>query len=213
MSDVLVGMLAYKHPNLTAMSVASIGTAVDRLFIANGASSSVRAVLPAGETIRLHVNIGVNPGWNILMRRFLDGEWDWLVIASNDVIMCDRWADVLHSKMNTPKAVFLPRLVEDMTKVNDYCDDDTITVAYDSTPGFFFCMPREAVTMVYPIPEQIKIWFGDEWIFTRLRRQGWHTYIANQMVAHHSWSSNITDNCRQLIEDDKIAWEEVKKLL
>ncbi len=210
--DILVGMLTYKKATITQRAIASIGDSVDLLVIDNGADRDVKAILPQTGVIHNPENVGVNPGWNQLVEHFLAGDWKWLVIASSDVTMANNWADVLRSRMDTPNAVFMPRLVDNIHDINRKAPE-TVTVALEATPGFFYCMPREAVEIAFPIPEGIKIWFGDEWVFTKLRRLGWQTQIVNNMLAHHVWSSNITSQCIKLIEEDKVAWESIKLLL
>lgn len=212
MHDILVGMLTYKNGSLTKRAIESIGDKVDRLFVDNGAEDSVKRVLPEIETIHNPVNIGVNPGWNQIVRHFLAGDWKWLVLASSDVTMANNWADVLRSHYSTPKSIFVPALVNDIACLNTP-KLDILEEATGGVAGFFYCLPREAVEMTFPIPEEIKIWFGDEWVFTRLRMRGWKLLILNAMAAHHVWSSNITHRCRGIIEEDKVAWETVRQRL
>lgn len=210
--DILVGMLTYKKAAITQRAIASIGTDVDLLVVDNGADKDVKAILPVEGVIHNNKNVGVNPGWNQIVSHFLAGDWKWLVVASSDVTMANDWATVLRSKMDVPKAVFIPRLVDNVHDINRR-GPETVEVVHSATAGYFYCMPREAVEIAFPIPEEIKIWFGDEWVFTKLRRLGWETQIVNNMLAHHVWSSNITSQCIKLIEEDKVAWESVKLLL
>ena len=65
---------------------------------------------------------------------------------------------------------------------------------------------------VYPIPEGIKLWFGDEYIFTKLIKLGYEMRVYYNLRGVHGNSRSVSENPRsyKTIELDKIAWQKIK---
>ena len=150
-------------------------------------------------------NLYVNPAWNQAMSYFLDGEWDVLVIANSDVVILDGWVEILTTKLGEDKTVWSPSIRK---TEEDY--DGGIGV-----PGFCMILPKKAVEIVYPIPHQLKIWFGDSYIFRKLVGLGWRVMVLADMKARHHISKTILSlpEALGIIEQDKLAWEGIVGLL
>lgn len=195
---------------------------VDLCLIDNGADSSVKKVLKhaGGAAISNKQNVYVNPAWNQAMAYFLDrSQYDVLTIANSDVVMDPNWLSVLTNRVeHFHDEITIPRLSDDRvsvmsgrhTNAEDWTTAETVP---GGVPGVFMVLRRKVVERVFPIPEEMKIWFGDDWIFTIARELGYHTRILHNLLAFHHWSKTIAavPEAHQVIEEDKKAWELVGK--
>jgi hypothetical protein len=170
----------------------------DLLLIDNGATNSVKDVIDryyCHAKIYNKENIFVNPAWNRIMAHFLHGSWDKLIIMNSDIIMKQGWSKHLTDD-------FIPIVSDGTTQERK--------VVTEGTPGVFICLTREMVNIIYPIPDYIKVWFGDEYIFTVLRELGYQTIIIPELIAnhYHGGSQNVqkVPGISEIIEEDKANW-------
>jgi hypothetical protein len=102
-----------------------------------------------------------------------------------------------------------------LTGVKEFTDvqEATTLVVEDGVAGVFLCLSRKMVEAVYPIPEEIKLWFGDNWIFKKLRLLDYKMTIYSDLQAMMDWSRSIgkLPEATTLIEEDKKAWSLVSK--
>lgn len=182
------------------------------IIVDNGADAEVKAELCDPQII-FPDNIWVNPAWNALMQYFLAGSWSTLIIASSDVILASQWLPVLRAWINShPKTIFIPQEVTSLDTLQEAAPT-TSEVVTGGTPGIFMVLPRKVVELVYPIPSDIKMWFGDEWIFTKAKNAGYEIRMLHGIPAYHYGSLGYVEATYPQIELDKLAWETVKQLL
>ena len=192
---------------------------VDLLLIDNGAEQSVKDVLmkyaiEKDNVLIIHnpENVYVNPAWNQIMKTFLEkDEWDTCVIMNSDLIMNKKWKEVIDYQITKYKnRVCLPTITDDKKSEYFYVDVDMNgTVVPGGVPGVFIVLTKEQVKAVYPIPEDIKVWFGDNWIYDILRGMGFETTVMSNLLCYHYWSQNVSKvvGISKLIEEDKLQWE------
>ncbi len=179
---------------------------VDLLIIDNGSEPDVKYSIEltknAYDNVKVIVhskNTYVNPAWNEILAYFLNNEkYDQLIIMNSDLIMHPGWSNYLEDGI-----------------VNLPCDgtlskDEEVFVG---SPGIFLHLNKKMAKMIYPIPSEIKLWFGDEYILTILREMGIKTIVRHKLIGTHfhggSQSIAILPNKSEMIEDDKIAWEKI----
>jgi hypothetical protein len=92
----------------------------------------------------------------------------------------------------------------------DLQEGNTINYVNSGTAGVFIVMSRKMAEIIYPIPEYIKVWFGDNWIYDTLRGLGYRTAVCSDLKAFHYWSKNVSivKGISQLIEQDKEVWRD-----
>lgn len=202
-----------EHSRLCIESI--IDSDVDLLLIDNGAAQDVKNVLNHYHSRKNVViksfpeNIFVNPAWNYAMEFFRATDHDYLIIMNSDLIMQKDWFEVLKNRLiENPNEITLPIISDGLFYVNpNYQIGQEVT---SGTPGVFILMNWKQVEMVYPIPSEIKVWFGDQFIFTVLRELGFKTVIAPNLYAqhYHNGSQNVSRvaGISELIEADKLAW-------
>lgn len=198
------------------------GVDVDLLIGDNGSPADVKAVIqkywtnPRMKIIIEPTNIYVNPIWNKFMQFFLaNDEYDYLIIMNSDLILQKNWAEVCKNYWEVfPDEILIPKVAQDRNLL--LRDENTsVTPAQEvhaGTAGVFITLNRKQCQMVYPIPEEILVWFGDQWIYEILRTK-YKTVIPENLIAYHfhggSQTVGTTNGISQIIEDDKANWAHI----
>lgn len=147
-----------------------------------------------------------NGAWNQAMEYFLKGDWTHLALGTSDVIMQSDWKKFIPRRKNE---VWIPTYIESLDNLG-YVIGKRELLEY-GVAGAFTILPRAAVEIVYPIPEQLKLWFGDQYMYEKLRKHGWKV-MQYKGVAYHYGSISIMSNQHEalnIIEADKVAWSEL----
>lgn len=190
---------------------------VSVLLIDNGAETAVKSliegysVFPSVAVIRNEQNIFVNPAWNQIIEYFLCHDFDRLIIMNSDLILHTDWLNVTkYMWQDCHDDILLPVIVDAFPKYISavHCFP---TIVNSGTPGVFITLTRRQAEIIYPIPSEIKVWFGDLYLFTVLRQLGYRTIIPENLYAKHYWSSTVSKvvGISDIIEQDKEQWEVV----
>lgn len=183
---------------------------VDLLLLDNGAEKEVSELIASYDCLKIiePVNTFVNPAWNKMIATFISGGWDYLIIMNSDLVPFGAWDEICRNRWKVnPDEILIPRM-DEIPRHFSTAVSNAKTVT-EGTPGVFITINRKQAEMVYPIPEYCKIWFGDQFIFSVLRRVGFETVIPTNLFASHAWSSTVSrvPGISKMIEDDKIQWE------
>ena len=179
-ADLLVGVPCYRDGPMVERCLQSLQEPrVQLLIIDNGSDIDVKQALDGkGIVIRNEINRYVNPAWNQLMKWFLDANrHDLLVIANSDLVLNPGWAMKLraHRAANRQDQIIFGK----------------VGPAHSSM-GAFFAMTRESVRATYPIPDDLLIYGGDDFIFEVNRRVGFAESVAEDVVMFHAVSGTIS---------------------
>lgn len=201
---ILCGIPVLYNGTTCLKAFESVIDEADLLIIDNGSDPDVKQAIKTFQdkyicsVIGFEKNIFVNAAWNCILREFIGSDFDQLVIMNSDLIMQPGWSKQLEDGI-----IGLP------------CDgtlkaDEEV---FRGSPGIFLQMNKKMAEMVYPIPEQIKLWYGDEYILTILREMGYKTIVKHKLVGLHfhggSQSIAILPNKSEMIEADKVSWETI----
>ena len=205
---VLVGVPAFRVPELVERCILSlVGGPADVLVIDNAADWEVREVIKRHKeklkSIRTEENTYCNGGWNRILEYGISQGYDIIGLGSSDATLKMGWQQALNSRAEKAKnEVWIASLVP---------FDEEITVV-DSIAGFFSFLPLEAAKLVYPIPHTLRHWFGDQYMFEKLRANSWRTVLLNTLQATHQQSAITvrTPEAYDVIEQDKLAWKELR---
>lgn len=221
---ILVGIPVVTGAHHCKAAIDSVKNGADVLIIDNGADEEVKVMLDGyAEDDRIHVetnpkNIYVNPAWNQILEYFLKwGRYDYLVIMNSDLSMGYLWDYVCKAQWNEDKNASLIPVInpKDDTFQGPYLLPATLVK--EGTPGVFITLTRKQAKIVHPIPDTLKIWFGDNFIYEVLRGIGYKTVIPPNLIATTQWSQTIkrVPEAAALIEQDKLEWvklaEELKE--
>lgn len=208
---ILASVPLYNAPDLARRSVEALKEA-DVFLVANSQDDAILDLTKGYDCFKFATNAGCNPAWNKAMQYFLEGDWDWLALGSSDVILREGWAKILSRA--SQKSVYVPSYLgslEDMAELA-FPGEPISTLLTGGVMGAFMFLPRKAVKKVFPIPKELILWFGDEYIFTKLRNAGWEVRMLDHLFAYHFESTGISGNTEasKIIEQDKIAWSKIK---
>ena len=201
---LLIGIPCLYNSVVTNEAIAAVINKTDVLLIDNGAEHPVKEVIatyPQAKVIVNPENIYVNPGWNQIIKYFLESDYTHLVIMNSDLIMQEGWYENLETFINHYPFIPIPVINGDSS--------EGYTEVFSGPPGVFICLTREQVELVYPIPDYLKIWFGDNWIYEILRTK-YKTVVLHNLVARHYHSQSVSqvEGISELIEEDKKNWAE-----
>jgi GT2 family glycosyltransferase len=211
----LVGIPVFRVPDLVRRCLASIiGTPADIVVIDNASDSDVKQVLRGFKNkckvITNDRNLYCNGAWNQILSEGIAGGYECIGIGSSDVEMHSGWYETLTKRLdNYSKEVLIPR-VGSLVPNPDYMAGEVVT---GGVAGYFTFLPREAAELVYPIPQQLRHWHGDEYIFGKLRSLGWKVVIMRDVTAWHEQSAitAVTPDAYKVIEQDIVSWEAYKE--
>lgn len=209
-----------EHCNESIRSTLCYGKDVTTLIIDNGATQDVKEVISRIYTSYNNVdvihnpeNIYVNPAWNQIIDYFLKGDYDYLLIMNSDLVLHKDWKNVLDNWFLTNiSSIPVPVISNDKRLLDKELEPQTCTEVHEGTPGVLIILSRMEAQTIFPIPESIKVWFGDNWIYEGLRKLGYKTIVLSNLITYHSGSQTVSrlKGISEIIEEDKIAWEKLK---
>lgn len=210
-------LYGYEHTYKAIESVVNHDCTV--LLIDNGAEPSVSELLTFYNDnyknvilIKNKDNVYVNPAWNQIMKLFLsDKSFERLCIMNSDVIMHYQWLDVLSFVEKFIAIVPCPQNTSLDGLKDDICEFNNNFIEAESVAGIFIALNRKQVELVYPIPNELKVWFGDNWIYDSLRKNGYSTVIVDSLKCFHYGSQNVqrVKGISEIIEQDKLNWSKL----
>lgn len=193
------------------------------LLIDNGAEQVVKDVLGEYEefdnvlVIHNRENVYVNPAWNILIEHFLKSHSDYLMIMNSDLILHSAWKEVLNRELTLmPEIIPVPVISNDRNILNHTVHaGPLLEEVFEGTPGVLIVLNKKMASIIYPIPESIRVWFGDLFIYSVLRKLGYQTIIIHNLFTYHSGSQNVSKvpGIAEIIEEDKKAWQLIEKTI
>jgi len=211
MKKLLVGIPVIYDVVCVKKCLAHVIGADDILIIDNNATSDIKKLIAPYNKIVNTKNVYVNPAWNQLMEYFLaHPEFDTIIILNSDIYLkSDVCPKIKLIDLDAQKVIPL------VTGVSAFSDSPNATtqVVEAGVPGVFICLSRKMVELVYPIPSEIKLWYGDNWIFKKLQLLDYKMTIYSDLQAIMDWSRSIglLPEASAIIEDDKKAWDIISK--
>jgi Glycosyl transferase family 2 len=206
---ILMGIPAFRLPDAVCWSIDSvINTPAQVLVIDNAADQDVKNVLEKyGDKIKVisnSTNGFCNGAWNQILKYGIDNSFDVIGLGT-DVILGPGWyPKVEEYLLKNTKDTCIPNIV---TNPEDDLKEGTLVA--ENIAGALSFLTLEAAKLVYPIPVGLKHWFGDTYIFGKLRANGWRTVVLGSIKANHPWSQVTcrTPEAYRIIEEDKKEWD------
>lgn len=203
---ILVGIPVFRVAELAQLCLSAlVCTPATVLVIDNAADANVKDVIRAyGDRVRVIQNDSnkfCNGGWNQVMEYGLNHGYDIVGLGSSDVILHAGWYEkILQRAQMFKNEVWIP-------KTGTASDG---VIEKPNLGWYFSFLPKEAVRLVYPIPETLKHWFGDTYMEQTLARNGWKHVLLNSVGCIHEQSAVTfrVPEAYPVIEQDKIAWKE-----
>lgn len=201
---VLVGMPAYKLADVVETTIMSmLNTPADVLVVDNSNDESVKQVIRRYPVsiISNDGNRGCNGAWNQILYYGIRNGYD-IIGLNTDAALLPGWYDKLIEYMSShPKEVVLAN--------TGRADTPTHLFEVSGAPLSFY--PREAAQIAYPIPPTLIHWFGDTYMFVKLRELGWRIMVLGPLRAQHDWSriTSASPEVSPIIPQDKAEWRKL----
>lgn len=133
--------------------------------------------------------------WNQTVEYFLDHkEYDCLRVGFTDVVMQEGWKEILEKNWDENEAI-LANFTDSLRTLQTVPRDVVVgkkSVKTEGTPADCVFLSRKLVEIAFPVPEKIKLWYNDEYIFTILRSLGYQTVVLENLYAYHYGSIILT---------------------
>lgn len=202
---ILVGIPVLFNGNTCLKAFKSVVGESDLLIIDNGSEKDVKQAIREiwhehanVKVIQNAENLYVTEAWNQSLKYFLESNYDQLVIMNSDLILEPGWSSYLVDGVSC------------IPTDGSHKEDEVVT---QGSPGVFLHFNKAMAKLVYPIPNEIKLWYNDFWCYNILRNLGYKTIVRSGIIAQHfhggSQSIAILPNKSEMIEDDKIAWRDI----
>lgn len=140
---------------------------VDEVIIVNNATQPLRASHPRLRVLNQERNIYVNPAWNLGAE---EARSNFLVLSNDDILFSGRVIDLAARALHLPVGVVGPHESCFHRQVDGRM---WISPTYLRTTGFGTLMFLRRDHYV-PIPDDLRVWCGDDWLFTRQARTNVH---------------------------------------
>jgi GT2 family glycosyltransferase len=180
---------------------------------------SVKAGNPI--VFRNDVNRWVYAGWNTVLSEALRHGPEIVCLISSDVMLGKGWAEAVTREIRTGgKRYFLPN-----GRFTDYATFDqaveaalpALRTAPEKTEpgraGWCLFFTPSAVREFLPIPETLKLWYGDDYIHWKLRNAGYSCQAIIDCCAIHFGSKSLAllngEERNRMIALDKIEYERI----
>jgi hypothetical protein len=209
MRKVLVGIPVLNgHDWIEDCIKSSYSQADDFLIIDNGSNLLAKNIIEPYQKIVNETNIYVNSAWNQIMKYFLESDNDYLIIQNSDLLLREGSIDVIRNvDIDAEKVNILVHLVD---KFSENPSDEIFDLG-DGMAGVMIVLDKKMCEMVYPIPDDLKLWYGDNWIYCKLQKAGYKFHIYKAIEGMHAVSKSVNylseSERGPIIDSDKNLWE------
>lgn len=134
--------------------------------------------------IRKETNEGVNSAWNDGIRL---SSTPYVSVLNNDLILNKYFFQKIIEAMKHPKVgIVVPALAKKKGGVDRSKDVPLVLKALNKREGWAFTIRKEVTDKLNPIPEKLKTYCGDDYLFYHTRLLGYKTVrMVNNFVYHY----------------------------
>jgi len=222
---IAVAMLGWNQVEYTRSAVDAIeknseGHDLYWVLVNNGSHDDTRNFMNSvgGKKRVIHnpENTGVTHGWNQALASALESGADVIALVNNDTLACKGWLEpVVRELAKNDKRYFLPN---GNVRI-DHLEEDAARLVRDeagkTSPGrsgwCLFFRP-EAVRLFHPIPEAMRLWYGDDYIHWVLQeKHGYRCQTLHDSCVYHYVSKSFYayKGYADQVARDKAAFEAI----
>lgn len=184
------------------------------IIIDNGSKESYEDMIrilrnPTINYIRFNENRGVNAAWNL---GIMLAKNDLVTVLNNDILLNLFFFKKVLKTMEDP---FIGICVPNTLKDAQFRDKDEEPKVKDlgKREGWAFTIRKEIVSKCGYIPDKLKIFCGDDFLFDASRKIGFRNVkMMNNYIFHYgSVTVKQYDPARSILKCEKLCWEQIKK--
>lgn len=183
---------------------------VGEIIVINNAVKPLEFSYPKMRVITPESNIYVNPAWNLGTK---EGVNEYIGLLNDDIIIADNFCSSLLNVLPenfgvigyTKESIISVEKGEQKPEKTDIILEKSSFIDF----GFGICMFFKKEN--YPIiPENMKIMYGDCWIFDRYKKNGYTNYvIKGQKIFHFGSLTTSSKTFNPVIDADKKAYNKI----
>lgn len=151
--------------------------------------------------------------WNRVLREALNAGADVICLANNDIIVGPGWLDaIVAEEKKAEKTYWLPNGAIPFHDFDEGVRSRAKTGrSYHGRGGWCLFFRREAVEEFLPIPEELRLWYGDDYIHWKLGKAGYRGLTVDDCCAHHFGSKTveIVGGIQSIIDADRLAYNRI----
>ena len=180
----------------------------DKIIILNNSSNSLDSSKDNVLIANFKQNIGVNAAWNYAMQQAREEEAHLMLLNDDIKIKRNFVGKTLKLLQNNNVAVACPLTTNNLRIFHkEVIEPENISLWYNlmqKREGWAFTISSQALMKVPPIPEELFIFFGDDWI--------WHhtgQWVQDETnIIYHAVGETMRENppLRQLLNKERRVW-------
>ncbi len=174
-------------------------------------------------------NESIYKGWNYLVKTSLcigqngggkDGKDfipDVICISNNDMLVGPGWLDPVSAEFahGDNEKYYLPNGNErDYDYAVKWNQPYLVGGRQYGRAGWCMFFHRDAIKHFYPIPEELELWYGDDWIHHRLHKAGYACEVLMDSCCKHFTSTSFyaRPGYGDIVNQDKIKFDALMKM-
>lgn len=152
------------------------------------------------------INLGVSATWN---RGIEACRGDYICVCNSDILFTKDWDLPLIKALNDETWIASPYFTDNQIPP-DFPMSESRRPNHISILGSCFMLERKNLENIGKFPEELKLWYGDNWIAERVKKLGKNCVHIKESYIHHfvSKSANSTNVSEfgNIITKDKEAY-------
>lgn len=161
--------------------------------------------------IRHEINKGLNYSWNEGINL---STTPITSVLNNDIILNKFFfKKIIESYHSLSWTLICPFTVKNKKEIKLNKDEPVITQKMGKREGWCWTGKTEYLKKILPIPSNLRMYFGDDYIFFRTRNDNLNTLkIMNNYIYHYGGRTvSVTKSCTGLRQKERVEWNKYKE--
>lgn len=210
LSVIIPTMQKNKELLVKLISLLASSNIVGEIIIINNANEIFTYDCDKIKIINSKTNLFVNASWNIGIN---NAQFDNIALLNDDIILPQNFIELISNYITPQKGIIG---IDENNVINTQEDigniyADTIKIKPINYRNYNFGVAMFFNKYNYTaIPEELKIWNGDDWLFDTNQKSGRQNYVITEPKIYHYGSlTTKSENLNSICENDKILYEKI----
>lgn len=196
---IAFNQLWYTRTAVESIRKNSVGHDLELFLLDNGSTDETGSYMMSTKPtafIRSHKNMGISWAWNKILDAALASNPEIICLAGNDIVTSKGWLDpIVREVSKNPKRYFIPN-----GEISDWENIDVeASRLYPARrgktcpgrSGWCFFFTPDAVREFLPVPPELFLWYGDDYIHWKLKNAGYPCEVVLDSFVCHFLSKTI----------------------